>query len=347
MKKLKAAVVGAGNIGQTEHMPAYENLKDLVEVVAMVDINLARAQEAARKYAVPKAYNSIDALLADSVPDIVDVCTWNVAHEEVAVKAMRAGAAVICEKPIAHTLASALRIQQVVLETSSPFMMAMVSRFGAEVQMLHSMLKAGDLGQIYYAKTGYIRRRGTPIGWFTDTAKSGGGALIDIGVHNIDTAWYLMGCPKPVRVSGKTSSAIGDFKTRGVSRWEALDRGDGTFNTEDSALGVIYFENGASLFVEASWAINGPGGNYTQIYGTKGGASLNPFTIYTENEQNYLVDISPQVERNNKFEAELRHFVQSLNAGTKPLITVDQGVAVLQMIDGIYRSAREGREIVL
>ena len=269
MKKLRAAIVGAGNICQSEHLPAYQNLKDLVEVVAIADINLQRAQEAAARFGIPKAYGSVDALLKDGVPDIVDVCTWNVAHEEVAVKAMRAGAAVICEKPLAHTLESGLRIRQAVQETGRPFMMAMVSRFGAEMQMLHGMLSAGELGEIYYAKTGYIRRRGTPIGWFTDKAKSGGGALIDIGVHNIDGAWYLMGCPKPVRVSGKTSSRIGDFKTKGVSRWEALDRGDGTFNTEDSAVGVIYFENGAVLFVEASWAIN-PRLQLHPIYGAKG-----------------------------------------------------------------------------
>lgn len=347
MSKLKVAVVGAGNIGQTEHMPAYQNLKDLVEVVAIADINAQRAKEAAAKYGVPKAYDSVDALLADGIPDIVDVCTWNVAHEEVAVKAMKAGAAVICEKPLAHTLESATRIQQVVRETGKPFMMAMVSRFGAEIQMLQEMIKAGELGDIYYAKTGYIRRRGTPIGWFTDTAKSGGGALIDIGVHNIDAAWYLMGCPKPVRVSGQTSNLIGNYKTKGVSRWEALDRGDGTFNTEDSAVGIIYFDNGATLFVEVSWAINGPGSNYTQIYGSKGGASLNPFVIYTENQHDYLVDLTPQLERNNKFEAELRHFAQCVKNGKTPMITIDQGITVQKMIDGIYRSALENREIEL
>lgn len=347
MRKLSVTVVGAGNIGQTEHMPAYQKLKDLVEVVAIVDINLQRARESATKYGVPKAYDSIDALLADGVTDIVDVCTWNVAHEDVAVKAMRAGAAVICEKPLAHTLESATRIQQVVQETGRPFMMAMVSRFRAEIQMLHEMIKAGELGEIYYAKTGYIRRRGTPIGWFTDRAKSGGGALIDIGVHNIDSAWYLMGCPKPVRVSGKTANLIGNFKTRGVSRWEALDRGDGTFDTEDSAVGIIYFENGATLFVEASWAINGLASNYTHIYGSKGGASLNPIVIYSENQQGYLVDLAPQLERESRFESELRHFAQCVLSGESPMITIDQGITVQKMIDGIYRSALEDREIEL
>ena len=257
MEKIRVAIVGAGNIAQSAHLPAYQKRDDL-EVVAIADWNLARAQDSAKKFGIPKAFQNIDDMLANVDCDYVDICVWNRSHADCAIKAAAAGKNILCEKPMAYNLEDALKMKEAVEKAGVTFMLAVPTRYSGEAQLLREMVDAGKLGDIYYAKTANIRRRGTPIGWFTDTAKSGGGPVIDIGVHCIDRTWFLMGCPKPVRVSASTSYAIGDFKTRGVSRWTALDSDVTAFDTEDSACGVIHFENGAALMFEVSWALNAP-----------------------------------------------------------------------------------------
>lgn len=347
MTKMKVGVVGAGNIARSAHLPAYKELKDMAEVVAIADIDLVRAQEMAQKFEIPHAFASVEALLENVDVDLIDICVWNHAHTPVTIAAARAGKAVLCEKPLAVSLECALETQRVIEETKVPFMCAMASRFGEDVQLLKEMIERGELGDIYYGKTGYIRRRGTPIGWFTDLEKSGGGPVIDIAVHNLDCAWYLMGRPKPIRVSASTYAPFGNYETRGVDRWKALDLGTGIVNTEDSAAGIIHFENGASLFVEASWALNAPDGRYTQLCGDKAGATLQPLVIYRENESHYLADEHPIVRNNNHFVAEIQHFITCIQEGRTPIAPISDGVTVQRMLEGIYESARTHREVLL
>ena len=343
MEKIRVAIVGAGNIAQSAHLPAYQKRDDL-EVVAIADWNLARAQDAAKKFGIPKAFQNIDDMLANVDCDYVDICVWNRSHADCAIKAAAAGKNILCEKPMAYNLEDALRMKEAVEKAGVTFMLAVPTRYSGEAQLLREMVDAGKLGDIYYAKTANIRRRGTPIGWFTDTAKSGGGPVIDIGVHCIDRTWFLMGCPKPVRVSASTSYAIGDFKTRGVSRWTALDSDVTAFDTEDSACGVIHFENGAALMFEVSWALNAPNSGYTQICGSKAGATLEPLTIYGE-EMGHLSDNAPKSENVNIFEAEIAHFIDCLRTGKRPASDLDQAVTMQRMLQGIYDSARLHKEV--
>ena len=347
MKKLRVGIVGTGNIAQTAHLPAYSAFADRVEVVALADLNLDRAREAARQFGVPHVYSSVEELLANVDVDYVDICVWNGWHAPVAIAAARAGKAILCEKPMSDSLAHSLEMEAEVKKAGVPFMMAMPSRFNADAMLLHEMQQSGELGDIYYAKTGRIRRRGTPVGWFTDLSKSGGGPVIDIGVHCIDVTWFLMGKPKPVRVSAAISRAIGNFKTKGVMRWTALDAGSGVFDTEDSASGIVHFENGASMLVETSWALNAKEASYTQICGTKGGAVLDPLTIFTENSHGYLVDEQPTLPKVNRFEKEIEHFLDCLISGKKPLVPIEDGIAIQKILGGIYDSAKQGREVTL
>ncbi len=343
MEKLRVAIVGAGNIAQSSHLPAYQKRDDL-EVVAIADWNLERAQDAAKRFGIPKAFQNIDDMLAGVECDYVDICVWNRSHADCAIKAAAAGRNILCEKPMAYNLEDALRMKEAVEKAGVTFMLAVPTRYSGEAQLLREMVDAGKLGDIYYAKTAYIRRRGTPIGWFTDTSKSGGGPIIDIGVHCIDRTWFLMGCPKPVRVSASTSYAIGDFKTRGIHRWKALDSDVTAFDTEDSACGVIHFENGAAMLFEVSWALNAPGTSYTQICGSKAGATLDPLTIYGE-EMGYLTDNAPKSDNVNIFEAEIAHFVDCLRTGKRPASDLDQAVTMQRMLQGIYDSAKLHKEV--
>lgn len=176
------------------------------------------------------------------------------------------------------------------------------------------MTDKGEFGEIYYAKTSYLRRRGTPTGWFTDKRVSGGGPILDIAVHRIDAAWYMMGNPKPVRVSAAVSNRLGEFQTKGIQRWQGTPCPDNKNDTEDFGAGVIHFENGAILLFEASWAINGPDYQYTQLYGTKGGITLDPLTIYGE-RNGYLSDDRLNPGPGKSFELEIAHFVDCILTG--------------------------------
>ena len=343
MEKLKVAIIGAGNIARSCHMPAYRKMND-VEVVAVADINFERAEEMAKNFNIPMAFDSIEALLAGCECDFVDICVWNAAHAPCAIAAARAGKAILCEKPMAASLEQALEMQREIEQAGVPFMLAVCTRYSPQVQLLKEMIAQGKLGDIYYAKTAYTRRRGTPRGWFTDTKKSGGGPVIDLGVHCIDRSWYLMGNPRPKYVSAVTSYAIGDYKTRGVSRWRALDGDVTAFDTEDSACGLIKFENGSSLMFEVSWAMNAPGESYTQLLGSKGGARFDPLVIYNE-ECGYLNDSQPQTGNADVFYEEITHFTDCLKNGKTPISDLNQAVTMQRMLEGIYKSAKLGKEV--
>jgi predicted dehydrogenase len=227
------------------------------------------------------------------------------------------------------------------------FMMGFVNRFRADSKLIKTLADAGKFGEIYYAQAGWLRRRGTPLGWFTNLSKSGGGPVIDIGVHVIDLTWYFMGKPKPISVSAATYNKIGNYQTKGVGRWVALDADDIVFETEDSASGFIRFENGASMTFDISWAINGKDtGVYSNIFGTKAGASLNPLMIYGE-EENYLMDSSPVIVSEDSFANQIEHFIECIRQDREPISPAQDGLEVQKMLNGIYDSARLGKEVTL
>ncbi|MBQ8577723.1 MAG: Gfo/Idh/MocA family oxidoreductase [Clostridia bacterium] len=346
MKKLKVGIIGAGNISTSAHLPAYAELTDSVEVVAIADIVLERAQAAAEKFGIPHAYASVEELLANE-PDVdyIDVCTWTAAHAPVAIAAAKAGKHVLCEKPLAATLEQGLAIEAAVKEAGVQFMLAVVTRYGAEQQKFVELRDEGKFGEIYYAKTSYVRRRGTPGGWFTDKELAGGGPVLDIGVHAIDRTWYLMGRPKPVSVSAETSYRIGDYQTKGVGRWEPFGKGNGVFNTEDSASVFFRFEGGKSMVAEIAWAINGVESATTVLYGSKAGCTFEPLTIYGEDAEGYLSTEKPEITPNNFFKEEIAHFVDCLNTGKTPISPIEDAVTVQRMLDGIYASAEKHEEV--
>jgi predicted dehydrogenase len=344
--KIRIGLIGAGNIAQNAHIPAYLKQKD-VELVGVCDIKEERAKEVAQKYNMKYAVKDFNDLLAIDEIDAVSICTWNNGHAAAAIAAAKAGKHILCEKPMSMNGPEAEAMLKASKENKVTFMMGFVNRFRGDSKVIKGLAEAGRFGDIYYSKAGWLRRRGTPLGWFTDLSKAGGGPAIDIGVHVIDLTWYFMGKPKPVSISSATYNKIGDYKTKGVSRWTAFDTDDLKFETEDSANGLIRFENGATMNFEISWAINGKDtGIYSDVYGTKAGASLNPFTIYDEVE-NYLMDSSPVVNNEDSFANEIRHFLDCIKEGSEPISTAEDGVNIQKILNGIYESAKLGKEILL
>ncbi len=351
MEKLRIGIIGAGNIAQNAHIPAYLSLGD-VELVAVYDIKLERAKEVAAKHNIAHVCNTLEELVSLPDVDAVSVCTWNNGHAQAAIAAARAGKHVLCEKPMSTTVAEAEEMAKVAKETGVVFMMGFVNRFRAEAQSLRSMIEAGELGSIYCARAGWLRRRGTPLGWFTDKAKAGGGPVIDIGVHAIDLCWYLMGKPKPVAVSASAYNLLGDYQTKGVDRWRALDTDDLVFNVEDSAMGMIRFENGVVMNFEVSWAINGKGTRdvFATLYGDKAGAEFNaPDSLSIYGETNgFLSDTQPNSGKvASIFNAEMRHFVDCVRNKKTPISPAEDGVWMQKMLCGIYESAQAGKEITI
>ncbi len=345
--KLRVGIIGAGNIATSAHLPSYQHLTDLVEVVAIADIVPERAKAAAEKYNIPHYFASVEELMANVEVDYIDICTWTAAHAPVCIAAAKAGKNILCEKPLAATLEQGLAMEKAVKEAGVQFMLAVVTRYGAEQIKFRELYEQGVFGEIYAAKTQYVRRRGTPGGWFTDKELAGGGPVLDIGVHAIDRTWYLMDRPKPISCSAETSYRIGDFQTKGINRWEPFGKGNGVFNTEDSALVYFRFEGGKAMVAEISWAINGPEQNGTQLFGSKAGCTFGPLTIYGENEEGYLADTKPEVAGNDMFVEELRHFVECVNEGKTPISPIEDAVTVQKMLDAIYRSAEAHAEVTI
>lgn len=345
-KKIKIGLIGAGNIGQNAHIPAYLKQDD-VELFGVYDLKESRAREVAERFGFKHVATSLEELVGMEELDAVSVCTWNNGHAEAVIAAAKAGKHILCEKPMAMTVAETEAMAAAVRSAGVTFMMGFVNRFRTESTIIKEFADQGKFGEIYYAKTGIIRRRGTPLGWFTDLSKSGGGPVIDLGVHAIDVTWYYMGKPTPVSVSATTYSKIGDYKTKGVSRWEALDTDDLVFQTEDSAAALIRFANGASMTLDVTWAINGADRDiYSEVYGTKAGVSLNPFVIYGE-EGGYLTDSKPIAAGKNMFDNQIRHFLDCVKTGQTPIATLDDGMQIQKILNGIYHSAKLGKEVQL
>lgn len=347
MEKLRIGVVGAGNIARSAHLPAYKQCSNCTPV-AICDLDFERAQAVAKQFDIPEVYASVEEMLEKSDIQAVDVCTWNNAHAPVLIAAANAGKHVICEKPLAMSLDDALLMEKAVKDNGIIFMLAVPSRFGYANMYLREMYDRGEFGDVYYAKTSYNRRRGTPSGWFTDKKTSGGGPVIDIGVHRIDAAWYLMGTPKPTRVSANVFTKIGDYQTKGIGRWRGTPSPDNQFDVEDSGAGVIHFENGAMMTFEASWAINGPEKYETLVFGSEAGASVEPLVVYGERNQYLSTDNITVKEANDKFRLELEHFADCvLNGNHNTKYPIEQAVDMQRMLEAIYESAAKGKEIVI
>jgi predicted dehydrogenase len=359
---LRAAVIGTG-IGRV-HLGGYQKAPG-AEVYAVCDIDVPRGEKAAAEFGAAKFYDHYTKLLADPAVDIVSVCVPNHLHAELAVAALEAGKHVLCEKPMADTLENARKIDAAAGAAAGrgqKFMLGMNNRFNGSTQVLKKFLDAGELGDIYYAKCGWVRRNGIPGfgGWFTTKALSGGGPLIDIGVHALDLCLYLMGNPAPVAVSGSTYAKFGP-KGKGGGGWGVKPSGEAsTFDVEDLAAGLVKLDNGATLVLEASWAshIRRDHGPYVTLVGEEGGAEIGapggpgaasattPLTLYKE-MNGQPVDIQPAVPNIGGHEAEVAYFVRCVAEDIPPLSTARQGLHVLQILDALYRSAATGREVVI
>lgn len=244
MKKLRFGIIGCGGIANVKHLPALSSFPDEVELVYFCDLIPERARKAAKEYGTADAKVCTDyhELLSDDSIDVVHVLTPNVAHCQITCDALEAGKHVLCEKPMAITYEEGKKMLDTAKRTGKKLTIGYQNRFRKDTQQLKAMVDAGELGEIYFAKAHGVRRRGVPTwGVFPDKSKQGGGPLIDIGTHPLDMTLWLMNNYRPVSVLGQTFQKLKDYpEGNKFGPWDPK-----TFETEDSAFGLIRMENGA------------------------------------------------------------------------------------------------------
>ena len=353
VEKLKIGIIGMGSIANSAHIPAYL-LEKRAEIVAVCDIIEERAQKARQKhFKNARVYTDYKELLKDPDVQAVDICTPNYMHSVIAVDAMEAGKHVLCEKPDAVSPQEAARMKETSERTGKKLMVIRNNRFIASSIEAKKFAEAGGFGEIYAGRCGWIRRRGIPGkgGWFTTKAQSGGGPLIDLGVHMIDLAIWLMGSPTPVAVTGSTYCKFADNDVSDSVNSDFGDKvEDGTFDVEDLAMGTIRFDNGAQLQIEFSWASNvKKETRFVELRGTKAGLNWQDGEVefYTE-EYGKCLDVIPTNYATDREHARnLRHFYDVVIEGAEPCFKPQQGIDMIKILCAVYESARTGREVVL
>lgn len=354
MKKWRVGIIGIGGIFKGSHIGEYLD-DERLEVVALCDIIEERATEIRDKH-FPNAavYTDFRELLKDESIDSVDICTPNYLHSIIAVAAFEAGKHVFCEKPDAVNVEEVLKMNRAAEKAGKTLMIMRNNRFSPASQYAKKYIESGAMGDIYCGRCGWQRRRGIPGkgGWFTTKAQSGGGPLIDLGVHMIDLAIWLMGSPKPVTVTGSTYRKFADSDTSDSVNSDFGDKvSDGTFDVEDLAMGTIRFDNGAQLQIEFSWASNIKKENrFVELRGTKAGLSWHDgdVEIFTEMHGEGC-DIHPSNLQPEKKEHVLNliNFYDVVIDGKEPVFKPQQGIDMIKILCAIYKSAETGREVVL
>lgn len=350
MKKIRIGVIGAGTIAEVGHLPYYQKHPN-VELSAIVDMNFPRAQSIAQKFGIPNAYQTAEELFESEQIDAVSICTSNNSHIPLARLAFENGADVLIEKPIGIDYTDANQLAKEASNKKRICMVGMTHRFRNDANAMKRFIDNGDVGDIYYAKARILRRRGTPSGWFTDKSISGGGPLMDIGVHVLDLAWWILGKPEPRSATGHLVKGIGRYSTEMLSRWnsaQSLNKENTIFDVEDFGTALLRFNNGVVLHLEVSWAINGAQdeGLKVDVFGTKGGISLDPLCFYTE-KNNIFLESKLAIEKNNSMEAEIDHFVECVLTRKPPIIPAEDGAKILGVLEGINLSSELKREVHL
>lgn len=351
MTKLKVGIIGVGSISKV-HINGYLNNPE-VELRAFCDINEELLNKRGKEYNIENLYTSLDEMLEKEDLDAVSVCTWNSAHAPCTIKALNAGLHVLCEKPMAMNSKEAEEMLEAAKKNNKLLMIGFVRRHGNDCAILKTFVDNGDFGEIYYSKASYIRRNGNPGGWFGDKSRSGGGPLIDLGVHVIDLVRYIMGNPKPVSVYGATFEKLGNRPgIKGKKGYSSATRGEAPCNVEDLATALIRFDNGAVLSVETAFSLNIKNDvGRIDICGTKSGACINPELEIFTSQNNYLTNVTfdapTKLSFDGLFENEINHFVDCILHGKECIAPAEDGVVLMNILDAIYKSAETKKEVIL
>lgn len=340
-KIINVGVVGSGGIARGAHMPGYLNTSG-VKVIAACDIIEDTAKKFAKDFDIPNVFTDYEKMVEMDELDAVSVCTPNNYHAGPTVAALKAGKHVLCEKPIAGDAKDGQAMVDAAKESGTILQIGLHQRFQPRSMYLKKLIENGELGQIYYGRAVAMRRRGIPSwGAFVQKKMSGGGPLVDIGVHELDLVVWLMGAPKPVGAAGHAYRKFGDRKDVAVGDWGMWDADN--YDVEDFAVAYINFEDEITATLETSWAAHFGNVGPSFILGDKGGVCLSPFQIYKD-KNGSMVDITPQLPRSNEdpHTTEVKAFIKAIKEGAPSPVPGDEALNITKIFDAVYKSTKTG-----
>ena len=351
---IRVGIIGCGGIANGKHMPSLKKVKNC-EMVAFCDIIVEKAEKAAKDFGTPdaKVYSDYKKLLEDKTIDVVHVCTPNRAHSFITVDALDAGKHVMCEKPMAINSVEAKKMIDAAKRNGKLLSIGYQNRFRDDSIFLKKETEDGTFGDIYYAKATAIRRRAVPTwGVFLNEYEQGGGPLIDIGTHALDLTLWMMNNYKPKYCVGTTYHALNN-QTNTANAWGDWD--PAKFTVEDCAFGFIVMENGATISLESSWALNtlAVSEAVTTIHGTQAGATMvGGLKINgVRNGRQYVLEpnfsaggvaFNDGVAGESAADREERMWIEAVRENKSPITLPEQAFCVTQILEGIYESAKTG-----
>jgi predicted dehydrogenase len=331
----RIGIVGAGAVVQVAHLPVLRKTKG-VEVRALCDSDLPKARALADRFGIKDTFDDIEELLRYEALDAVLIATPTHLHEAHVAAALAANLHVLVEKPLAVSAAGAQRIVRAVEKRDRVVLVGMTHRYRPDVQIVRGFVQSGELGTIESARGSWhvhLPSR-TQLGWRQRRDQAGGGAMMDLGLTILDLGLWLAGGPTPQRVSA------------------TLDRPGKDRGVEQSGSAFVVCEGGMSVFLDVTWRHIGEGERFgVGLRGSKGTAAVNPLKVWKE-FHGVPTDVSPtgSVSRENPFNASFRaqwaHF-QAAIAGQAKVASLDEHVTLHRIIDAVYRSAQDGRDVAL
>ncbi|WP_408011209.1 Gfo/Idh/MocA family protein [Pseudalkalibacillus sp. A8] len=345
MVKKKVAVIGGGNVAEKVHVPYYRTREEL-ELVAVVSPNTERAKSFAERTNIPRFYSDAKEMYETEKPDIVSVCTPNRFHYEHVIYALEHGCDVLCEKPPATSAKQAKEMKETAEKNHCLLAYNLHHRFAEDVQIIKEKASDGLLGDIYVTKVQALRRCGIP-GWghFINKDMQGGGPLIDIGIHMLDAALYVLEYPKVQIVTAKMYQKIGSKKNEGtLGNWDPSQ-----FKVEDSLFGFIELEGGRLLQLETSFALNIKETSLMNVefYGDQAGATLFPAHIYTDQKGEFYSILEKESADSDRSQKSLAAFVDKCLGKDVMVADGTQGYLIQQIIEALYQSAEKGESVTL
>jgi predicted dehydrogenase len=346
MEKLRIGVVGTGGIARARHIPWFSKHPQAT-IVAASDTVRASVDEVAAQWNIPGVYTDYNEMFAKEQLDAAIICTPNMYHAPAAIAALEKGLHVLCEKPMALDPAEGRAMVETARRVGKTLSIGFHYRHMANVQAARRVVTAGELGKIYMVRVQALRRRGIPSwGTFVHKHIQGGGAMIDFGVHLLDTALWLIGNPKPVEVTASLSQNLG--KAQNVNPWGQWNYKE--FTVEDQVAAFVRFDNGASMLLECSWALNIPESvEQVSISGTDAGLEVFPLKV-NKAAHEMLVSWKPDWvagANTDAGETQTNDFVMAVLEGRSPIVLPEQALQVTEIVDAIYRSAEAGKAIQL
>ncbi|WP_036097687.1 Gfo/Idh/MocA family protein [Listeria floridensis] len=353
---MKVGIIGCGGIANGKHMPSLKQVEG-VEMVAFCDTIPERAEQAKRDFGSKNAsvYTDYRELLKDSEIEVVHVCTPNISHAEITIASLYADKHVMCEKPMAKTAEEARAMIEARDATGKKLTIGYQNRFRKDSSFLHAICAEERLGEIYYAKAKAIRRRAVPTwGVFLDEEAQGGGPLIDIGTHALDLTLWMMQNYKPKYVVGNSYHKLSQTKNA-ANAWGAWD--PEKFTVEDSAFGFITMENGATIVLESSWALNSldVGEAKTTLCGTLGGADMEDglringeehgltYTKHVDLETGGVDFYDGAGETAELLEA--KAWIDAVRNDKEPVVKPEEALVVTEILEAIYKSSQTGEPV--